>query len=393
MSDGEVGPGRGSGRPSDLLRPFQIRVTNRELDALRARLVNAARLPELPGRPGEYGGSAASVQALVDYWRDGYDWPAWEARLNEHRHYVTTIDGTAVHFLHVRSPEPDALPLLLTHGWPGTVAEFLDLIGPLSDPRRYDLDPVIAFDLVIPSLPGCGWSGPTPDAGWGPRRIAGAWGELMRRLGYRRYGAAGNDWGSKISPEVGRVAPDEVLGVHVTQLFSLPEGESMSYPPSVEPTELAELSPSDREALAVLRAIQRDVGAYSHLHTQQPDRLALALADSPIGLLAWNSQSMTGLDPDVLLTHVSIHWHTATAGSALRLYADEAREPSPPGPTTVPLGLAQFPNDIQAIRRYAERDHANIVSWNVYDRGSHYAAHQAPDLLIADLRTFFTSLR
>ena len=186
MSDGEVGPGRGSGRPSDLLRPVQIRVTDRELDALRARLVNAARLPELPGRPGEYGGSAASVQALVDYWRDGYDWPAWEARLNEHRHYVTTIDGTAVHFLHVRSPEPDALPLLLTHGWPGTVAEFLDLVGPLSDPRRYDLDPVIAFDLVIPSLPGCGWSGPTPDAGWGPRRIARAWGELMRRLGEMR---------------------------------------------------------------------------------------------------------------------------------------------------------------------------------------------------------------
>ena len=132
MSDGEVGPGRGKGRPSDLLRPFQIRVTDRELDALRGRLVNAARA-ELPGRPGEYGGSAASVQALVDYWRDGYDWPAWEARLNEHRHYLTTIDGTAVHFLHVRSPEPDALPLLLTHGWPGTVAEFLDLVGPLSD--------------------------------------------------------------------------------------------------------------------------------------------------------------------------------------------------------------------------------------------------------------------
>jgi pimeloyl-ACP methyl ester carboxylesterase len=336
---------------------------------------------------------AASVQALVEHWRDGYDWRAWEARLNEHPHYMTTIDGTGVHFLHVRSPEPDALPLLLTHGWPGTVAEFLDVIGPLSDPRRHGLDPAIAFHLVIPSLPGFAWSGPTPDVGWGPRRIARAWAELMRRLGYRRYGAAGNDWGSKISPEVGRVAPDAVVGVHVTQLYSLPDGESMSYPPTVEPPDLAELSPSDREALAALRAIQREISAYSHLHEQQPDRLALALADSPIGLLAWNSQSMTGLHPDIVLTHVSIHWHTGTAGSALRLYAEEAREVPPDSPTTIPLGLAQFPNDIQAFRRYAERDHANIVSWNVYARGSHYAAHQAPDLLVADLRTFFTSLQ
>ncbi|WP_344173954.1 epoxide hydrolase family protein [Kribbella lupini] len=364
------------------MKPFRIQVTDQALDELRARLAGVRR--QAPP------GSTAAVEELVEYWRDHYDWRAWEAKLNQYPQFSTTIDGATVHFLHIKSPEPAALPLVLTHGWPGSVAEFLDLIGPLSDPRRHGLDPSIAFDLVIPSLPGFAWSGPT-SGGWGPRRIARAWAVLMRRLGYRRYGAAGNDWGSIISPELGRIAPDEVVGVHVTQLFSLPDGESMAFLPTSEPADLDQLSPPDRQALQALRSLQREGAAYSHIHTQRPTTLGYALSDSPIGLLAWNRQVMSDLDPDRLLTHVSTYWLTGTAGSSLQIYAEAEREDPIDSPTTVPLGLAQFADDIQAIRHYAARDHANIVSWNVYDRGGHFAAHQEPDLLIEDLRSFFTA--
>ncbi|MFC4591894.1 epoxide hydrolase family protein [Sphaerisporangium corydalis] len=375
------------------VRPFRVEVADGELAELRDRLARVRWAPEPADGAGGYGVSGAEVRALVEHWRDRYDWRAWEARLNEHPQFTTTVDGTNVHFLHVRSPEPGALPLVLSHGWPGSVAEFLDVIGPLSDPRRHGLDPAIAFDLVVPSLPGFGWSGPTPDTGWGPRRIARAWASLMRRLGYRRYGAAGNDWGSYISPELGRIAPDEVVGVHVTQLFSLPDGESAYFPPTASPLDRAELTPGDRALIEGLRHFQRNMGAYHHVHAQQPQTLAHALCDSPAGLLAWNSQVMRGLDPDVLLTHVSIHWLTGTAGSAPRIYAEQERQEPPEGPTTVPLGLAQFPFDTRPIRADAERDHANIVSWNTYDRGGHYAAHQAPDLLVGDIRGFFAALR
>ena len=201
------------------LRPFRVGVPDSELADLRDRLDRARWAPEPRGGDQGYGVSLAFVQQLAAHWRDRYDWRAWESRINDHPQFTTIIDGTNVHFLHVRSPEPGPLPLVLSHGWPGSVAEYLDVIGPLSDPRRHGLDPGIAFDLVIPSLPGFGWSGPTPDVGWGPRRIARAWAVLMRRLGYRRYGAAGNDWGSFISPELGRIAPEEVAGVHVTQVF------------------------------------------------------------------------------------------------------------------------------------------------------------------------------
>jgi pimeloyl-ACP methyl ester carboxylesterase len=309
-------------------------------------------------------------------------------RLNRYPQFTTTIDGTNLHLILVRSPEAGALPLILSHGWPGSVVEFLDVVGPLSDPRRHGLDPRIAFDLVIPSLPGFGWSGPPPDEGWGPRRIAAAFATLMERLGYQRYGAVGNDWGAHIAPELGRVAGKAVVGVHVTQLFSMPDGEWLAYPPGVEP-DPGELTPDDRAALAGLREIQRDGGAYAHVHEQRPDVLGVALTDSPAGLLAWNSQAMGDLDAETLLTHVTIYWLTGTATSAMRLYAERARQSPPDGPTTVPLALAQFPHDLQAIRAYAERDHANIVSWNVYDRGGHYAAHQVPGLLVDDIRAFF----
>ena len=386
------------------IRRFRIEIPQADLDELAQRLARIRWADELPAdpqappnpliQPGwEYGVPLGWVRRLVDYWRKGYDWRAWEARLNAHPQFTTIIDGQPIHFLHVRSPEPNALPLVLTHGWPMSVAEYLDVIGPLTDPRAHGGDPADAFDLVIPSLPGFGFSGPTRQRGWNRYRIAAAWATLMDRLGYRRYGAAGNDWGSVISPEVGRVAPDSVVGVHVTQIFSGPEGDSPFYPPTVEPASVATLPPDERALVEGLRHFQRTMASYHHVHAEQPQTLAYALNDSPVGLLAWNSQVMGGLDPDALLTHVSIHWLTGTAGTAPRIYLEDHRDPVPTEPTTVPLGLAQFPNDAQAIRTYARRDHANIVSWNVYERGGHYGSQQAPDLYIDDIRQFFAQLR
>src|SRR5262245_19690128 len=374
------------------LRPFRIAVPDRDLADLRGRVSRARWAPQPGGAAHGYGVTSARVRELAKYWGDHYDWRVWECRLNHYPQCTTTIDGTNVHLPPAPSTEPDPIPLIVSHGWPGSVAEFLDVIGPLSDPRRHRLDPGVAFDLVIPSLPGFGWSGPTPDIGWGPRRIARAWAVLMDRLGYRRYGAVGNDWGSFISPELGRLAPDAVIGVHVTQVFSLPEGEVAYYPPSVDSADLTRLSPADRSALEFLRSFQRTMASYHHVQAQQPHTLAHALSDSPVGLLGWNSQCMAHLDVEMLLTHVSIHWLTGTAGSALRIYADHERQQPTTGPTTTPFALASFAHDMRPIRPYAERDHANIVSWKLYDRGGHYAAHQAPDLLVDDIRTFFAAL-
>ena len=372
---------------TDEIHPFRIEIPDEELADLHDRIARVRWAPEPVGGDHGYGVPVARVRELAEHWRDRYDWRAWEARLNSHPQYTTTIDGTNVHFLHVRSPEPDALPLVLSHGWPGSVAEYLDVIGPLSDPRRHGLDPRTAFDLVVPSLPGFGFSGPTSDTGWGPQRIARAWAVLMERLGHERYGAVGNDWGSGIAPELGRVAPDRVVGAHVTQTWDPP--------PDDDPARVEQLSPQDRAAWDAFQNYVTNEAAYGVVQAQQPQTLAHALADSPVGLLGWNAQAMHehGLDTDTILTHVTIHWLTGTAGSAIRIYAEEGREEPSVGPTTVPLGVAQFPNDLPSIRAFSEHAHTNIVSWNHYDRGGHYAAHDAPDLLVGDIRQFFAALR
>ena len=225
------------------------------------------------------------------------------------------------------------MPLILTHGWPGSVVEYLDLIGPLTDPRAHERDPSIAFDLVIPSLPGFAFSSPLTGRGWGTTRTAAAWVQLMRRLGYQRYGAAGNDAGSMVSPEVGRLDPDHVTGVHVTQVFSFPSGD---------PGEFEGLSGQDMAALAKLQWFMDHKFSFNQLQSQQPQTLAHALADSPAGLLAWNGQLMgedamgeKGLDDDFILTNVALYWLTNTGGSSIRFYHEDAGAPRPQEPTTV----------------------------------------------------------
>ncbi|MEU7789083.1 alpha/beta fold hydrolase [Amycolatopsis sp. NPDC049159] len=372
------------------VRPFRAEIPQHRLDDLESRLRGALWPDDLPA---EYGVTNERVRALAEHWLSGFDWRAFEARLNAYPQFLTEIDGETIHFLHVRSSRADATPLVLTHGWPGSIAEYLDVIGPLTEPESADQP---AFHLVIPSLPGFGFSGPTKSAGWGTHRTAAAWAELMSRLGYESYGAAGNDAGSMISPEIGRLAPEKVVGVHVTQLFSFPSGD---------PAEMADLSEADQAALAHLQWFYDTMFSFNSLHSQQPHTLAFALADSPLGLLAWNAQLFgEHLDADFVLANVALYWLTGTAGSSIRFYYEDAHSTAhPEGPTTVPTALAMFAGDFQSIRRFADRDHANIVSWNAYDTtekaggprdaAGHYSAHEAPEVLVADIRQFFASLR
>ncbi|HXW45227.1 MAG TPA: epoxide hydrolase [Streptosporangiaceae bacterium] len=374
------------------IRPFRIDIPAEALGDLGDRLRRALWPSELPGVAGSYGQSGDRIRALARYWLEEFDWSATQARLNSYPQFSTEIDGEQIHFLHVRSQRPDALPLILTHGWPGSVLEYLDVIGPLTAPESAS-EP--AFHLVIPSLPGYGFSGPTHSAGWNRYRTARAWATLMARLGYERYGAVGNDAGSMISPEIGRADAAHVVGVHVTQLFSFPSGD---------PAEFEGMSEADMAAMQHLQWFYQNKFSFNTLHSQQPQTLAFALADSPVGLLAWNSQLFgESLDPEFIVANVALYWLTGTSGSAIRLYYEDAHAAEAPGgPTTVPTALAMFAGDFQSIRRFAERDHANIVSWNSYgsagrvteqtDAAGHYAAHEATDVLVADIRAFFSKL-
>jgi pimeloyl-ACP methyl ester carboxylesterase len=369
------------------IRPFRIDIPQADLDDLAGRLARTRFTQELPGTDDEgwaYGVPLSYLRRLLDRWRDGYDWRAREARLNEYPQFTTEIDGQNIHFIHVKSPEPDAVPLVLTHGWPGSVLEYLSVIGPLTDPKAHGLDGSIAFDVVIPSLPGFGFSGPTHEAGWNRYRTAAAWVELMSRLGYERFGAVGNDGGAFVSPEVGRIAPDRVVGVHVTQIFSFPSGD---------PAEFEGMSPEDLAALEFLQKFSSEKMAFNQLQSTQPQNLAHALADSPAGQLAWSGQLFgDAVDDDFALTNVMIYWLTGTAASSMRFYWEDAHAEVPTEPTTVPIGLCNFAYDFQSMRRFAERDHKNIASWNVHDTGGHYGSHQAPEVFVEDVRGFYAGL-
>jgi len=380
---------------SQEIRSFRIQIPQADLDDLAHRLARTRWANELPLDPSgpqtgpvppgwEYGVPVGYVRDLVDHWQHHYDWRAWEARLNAYPQFLTTIDGQPIHFLHLRSPEPEATPLILSHGWPNTFLEYLELVGPLTDPVGHGGAAADAFDVVIPSLPGFGFSGPTGEPGWDAQRTARAWAELMGRLGYDRYGAHGNDAGAIVAPLQGRVDPEHVIGVHVNQLFSFPSGD---------PAELQGLSAQELGYLQFLGGFV-DHAVHDKLQAAQPQTVAHALADSPAGQLGWSGQLFGhALSPDHIITNVAIYWLTNTAASAARFYYENAHAAQPTGPTTVPIGLASFAFDFRPIRRFAERDHATIVSWSEFDRGSHWAAHDAPDLLLGDIRQFFRTLR
>jgi pimeloyl-ACP methyl ester carboxylesterase len=384
---------------TDEITPFTLTVPQSRLDDLRDRLDRTAWPAPLPGDDWDTGVPVHWLRGLVDRWRTGYDWRAAEARLNAIPQFTTEIDGQRVHFLHVRSGEPGALPLILTHGWPGSVVEFLDVIGPLTDPAAHGGDPADAFDVVIPALPGFGFSGPATDAGWNTDRIARAWAELMRRLGYDRYGAQGGDIGAKVSPQLGRVAPDHVVGVHVN-------GDPGPMPRlPLSDAELTSLTDADRDRVHRIEAFMREQFGYIAIQSTRPQALAYGLVDSPAGQLAWIMDKFRewtyprGTDPDklidadVLLTNAMVYWLTGTAGSAAYVgYAQGAGFGQDPRNSGVPTAVLVFAADV-AIRRYVEPAHT-ITRWTeVEGRGGHFAALEEPGLLVEDVRAFFRDLR
>lgn len=381
------------------VRPFQIDVPQSRIDDLRSRLFQVRWPDELPGTDWSRGVPVGYLRKLAAYWRDGFDWRVQEARLNAFPQFTTTIDGQNVHFLHVRSPESDALPLILTHGWPGSIVEFLDVIGPLTDPRAHGGDPADAFSVVVPSIPGFGFSGPTTAPGWTEERVAAAWKELMARLGYERYGAQGGDVGAGISPALGRIDAEHVVGVHVNAATI----GFMPFPP-LDDDEMAQLTEVERERVERIGNYMAEMYGYNLIQSTRPQTLAYGLADSPVGQLAWIVEKFKewthgaevpedAVDRDRMLANVMIYWLTNTAGSSANLYYEGAHsgswgsgEPSP-----VPTGVAVFAEDV-AIRRYAEQAN-NIVHWSDFDRGGHFAAMEVPELLVGDMREFFRRVR
>ncbi|WP_329430060.1 epoxide hydrolase [Streptosporangium sp. NBC_01495] len=379
------------------VRPFALDIPQADLDDLTGRLA-ATRWPdEIAGVGWSRGVSLAYLKELAEYWRTVYDWREHEANLNRIPQFTTMIDNANVHFLHIRSAEPDALPLLITHGWPGSVIEFLDVIGPLTDPRAHGGDPADAFHLVIPSIPGYGLSGPTHEGGWDVRRVARAWAELMRRLGYHRYGAQGGDWGHAITRELGVIDTGHVIGIHLNTLLT---------PPPSDPAEAAELTDDDKARLERMISAEPDMSGYAKIQGTRPQTLAYALTDSPVGQLAWIVEKFKewtdstdvpedAVSRDRLLTNVMLYWLTATAGSSARHYWEAFHPSHPPRtePLATPTGVAVFAADLaRPVRRLAERDN-NIVHWSEFDRGGHFAAMEEPDLFTHDVRAFFHRLR
>jgi epoxide hydrolase len=383
------------------MHPYRTAIPQADLDDLRARIA-ATRWPVALGDDSwDRGVPVSYLRELAEYWATTYDWRAAEAEINQYPQFTTEIDGQNVHFLHVRSPEENAQPMIMSHGWPGSFVEFLDVIGPLTDPAKYGGDPADAFHLVIPSMPGFGFSG-RAEPGWGTGRIAQAWAQLMNRLGYDRYIAQGGDAGAVTSLILALMDADHMAGVHVNMLMTFPSGN---------PAELADLSETDQARLGRMAKFDEELSGYMKLQSTRPQTLAYGLTDSPVGQLAWIAEKFkewtdsektpeSAVNRDRLLTLVSIYWLTATAGTSGTLYYEDAPalkamlSGALPPPVQIPAGVAVFPADIfLPLRRLAERDLANIVHWSEFDRGGHFAAMEEPDLLVADLRAFSRKLR
>jgi epoxide hydrolase len=378
--------------------PFHLDIADVEIDDLHRRLDETRWPRELPGDDWSTGVSVTWLRGLADYWRHGYDWRAAEREINELPQFTTVVDGQQIYFLHVRSPEPDALPLILTHGWPGSVVEFLDVIGPLTDPSTHGGDRRNAFDVVIPALPGFGLSSPIAESGWTTQRIAAAWDELMSRLGYQRYGTQGGDIGAAVAPEVARIAPNRVIGVHTS-------GGPGGFPAVPLPADVLQtLSPIERDRIARVEAFMAEEFGYIAIQSTRPQTLGCGLSDSPVGQLAWIMDKFREwtyprealpdsiISRDRLLTNVMMYWLTGTAASAAYVgYAQSAPWGAPKINSGVPTAAIVYAHDV-AIRQFAETDNT-ITRWVDVDRGGHFAALEEPTSLVRDIREFFRGLR
>jgi pimeloyl-ACP methyl ester carboxylesterase len=382
------------------VEPFRIDVPEAELDDLRERL-RAARWPEhetvgdwSQGVPLEY------MRELCAHWAGRYDWRATEVRLNALPQFRTEIDGLGIHFIHVRSPHPGAMPLVITHGWPGSIVEFLKVIGPLTDPGAHGGEAAEAFHIVCPSLPGYGFSDKPQQPGWGVERIAAAWAELMARLGYERYGAQGSDWGTSISACIAQTDPEHVAGIHLMPPLAPPD-----------PATFDDLTDGERAALASLEQAAEWDSGYSKEHATRPQTIGYALADSPVALCAWIVEKFWAwtdcdghpenvLTRDELLDNVMLYWLPRTGASSARLYWESLSQVNELIAGTVndvvdvPTGCSIFPKELQRpSRRWAEKRFRDIRHWNEPDRGGHFAAFEQPELFVDELRSFFRHVR
>ena len=378
---------------SEAIRPFVLKIEESQLQELRQRL-EWTRWPDREVVDDwSQGVPLARVQALVEYWCTRYDWRRCEAALNQAGQFITNIDGLDIHFLHVRSRHADALPLILTHGWPGSVIEFLKCIGPLTDPTAHGGSAADAFHLVIPSLPGYGFSAKPTEKGWTTKRIAKAWHVLMRRLGYERYVAQGGDWGAAVTTAMGVDRPEGLAAIHLNMPLVQPRD------PGPNPT------PAEQAALDRLKFYARWDSGYATQQSTRPQTLGYALADSPVGLAAWIYEKFyawtdnagtpeSTLTYDEMLDNIMLYWLPNTGTSAARLYWESYRGTFFATELHIPTGCSVFPKDIYAApRSWAERCMHNLIYWNELDRGGHFAAFEQPALFVEELRKCFRLVR
>jgi pimeloyl-ACP methyl ester carboxylesterase len=386
-----------------LIHPFHIAVPEADVEDLRRRLA-ATRWPDRETVDDRsQGAQLAKIRELVRYWAGDYDWRDAEARLNALPQYITEIDGLDIQFAHIPSRHPDALPLVMTHGWPGSIFELLKTVEPLTDPTAHGGSAQDAFHVVLPSLPGYGFSGKPDRAGWRPERIARAWHELMQRLGYGRYVSQGGDWGSVVSDELARLAPDGLLGIHVNMPATVPPEIARALIAG-EPAPNG-LTTDEKVAFEHMASLYTLGSGYAEIMVTRPQTLGYALADSPAGLAAWFYDKFAdwtysggvperSLSMDEMLDDISLYWLTNTATSSARLYWENNANNFNAVDVAIPAAITVFPGEIyQAPRAWAERCYHDLVYFNTVDKGGHFAAWEEPDLFAAELRAAFRSMR
>ena len=397
VAEGRARPAGAQAPDAAPIVPFTIRVPDATLDDLKQRLARA-RFPEPLQPDWSYGTDIAYLKELVAYWRERFDWRAQERKLNQFEQFTTAIDGLTVHFIHRRSKQPNALPLLVTHGWPGSIVEFTKIIGPLTDPVASGGRADDAFDLVMPSLPGFGFSGKPAAPGYDPARIAVMQAKLMARLGYRRYGAQGGDWGAIVNTQLALADAPHLAGLHLNMCTAAA--------PAAGSDPNAGLSEAEIARMKVRQAFQAEETGYQQIQGTKPQTLGVALNDSPVGLAAWivekfrtwcdcNGNPETIFTRDELLTNITLYWVTGTAASAARIYY-ESRHPTSPANRArieVPTACADFPKEIIWSPRAHVAARYNIVRWTEMPKGGHFAAFEQPQLFVDDVRAFFREVR
>lgn len=384
------------------MKPFFIDIPQEEIDDLRAR-VESTRWPAEDGDDTwDSGIPLSSLKRLAKYWTDEFSWNEVQKRANAVPQFISSLNGADIHFMHVRSPEPDATPLLITHGWPGSFLDFIDVVGPLADPRGHGAEHSPAFHVVVPSLPGFGFSSSSDESEWTLLRVADTWAALMTELGYERFVAQGGDLGATVSRILGLTHSDRVIGTHVNFLFT---------PPPEDPAVLSGLDPQEAGRLERLARFSDRGSGYMKLLSTRPRTIGYGLTDSPVGQLAWTAEKFhewsggvdgakAGVPDEAVLADVSLYWLTRTAISSARIYYDNADSmptavvpPPPLPPVPGPLGVAVYANDLaRPVRSLAHREFPDIVQWSEFDRGGHFPSLECPEDFVADLRDFLTVL-